>query len=187
MGKLLVLYGPSAAGKSEIQNMLASIDLPKIITVTTRPPRADEIHGVHYHFTDRSDFQEKIDQDQLIEWTEYNGEFYGTLTSSIEEIIHGGTIAHIIMDIQGVLALKEHFAQIVAVYIGADIESIRRRLQDRGSSQEEISWRLEKAVTEELSPSYQSVADYIIWNNDSTDFRETVGKIKQIIAQESLS
>jgi len=73
---------------------------------------------------------------------------------------------------------------VVAVYIGANLASISRRLLERGSSQEEIQWRINKAVNDELAISYQNIADYIIWNNDGTSFNETINKINKIIKKE---
>ncbi|MBH5319477.1 guanylate kinase [Paenibacillus sp. GSMTC-2017] len=181
MGKIIVLFGPSAAGKSEIQKNLSAMNFPKIITATTRQPREYEKDGVHYHFLDRKTFETYMEQQMFVEWTEYNNEWYGTLKSSVEEIIRGNSAGHIIMDLRGVQSLKEQFTNIVSVYIGANIESITRRLHDRNSPESEMNWRLNKALTDELSPSYQAHADYVIWNNDDTNIKDTLNKIYEIL------
>jgi len=184
MGKILALYGPSAAGKSEIQKKLTSMNLPKLVTATTRPPREKEMQGVHYHFFDRPTFEKNIKLGKFVEWTNYNNEYYGTLKLTIKDVIKSNTIGHIILDIQGIIALKKNSPGVVAVYIGANLASISRRLLERGSSQEEIQWRINKAVNDELAISYQNIADYIIWNNDGTSFNETINKINKIIKKE---
>ncbi|WP_025688823.1 guanylate kinase [Paenibacillus zanthoxyli] len=183
MGRIVVLYGPSASGKSEIQRQLTGPGFPRIITATTRPARAQELDGVHYLFLDKESFREKMTRGELIEWTEYNGEWYGTLRLSIEEAINGPANANIILDLAGVLALKERYQEhILVIYIGADLSSLARRLAERGGDSAETANRLRKAREQELTEAYMQPADAVLWNNDGTDFTETLKRVREIIA-----
>lgn len=184
MGLLFVLYGPSASGKSEIQKQLAGEGLPKLITATTRMPREGERDGVHYHFLGRETFERLIGEDALAEYTVYGGAYYGTLLRSVEEALQrpGPTLA--VLDLPGVLALKARFGQEVrAVYIGADLGSIARRLQARGGSSAEAAARLLKAEREETASRYREAADAVVWNDDGTDLARTLEQVRAYMGQ----
>ena len=79
-GLMLVLSSPSGAGKSTIARNLLESDpgLELSVSVTTRPRRASEIDGVHYHFVSQREFDRLRDSDSLLEWAEVHGNFYGT-------------------------------------------------------------------------------------------------------------
>ncbi|SMF91772.1 guanylate kinase [Paenibacillus uliginis N3/975] len=182
LGTIFVLYGPSASGKTEIQRHLTTDHLFRIITVTTRPPREHEIHSIHYIFTDKKQFKQGVADNQFVEWTQYNGEFYGTLKSSVEEIITGDQNAVIILDIAGVRALKSLYNNVTAIFIGADLESLQRRLENRNMSRKELTERLNKAKFEELSEPYLNLADAIVWNSDETPLEQSIHRVQTIIS-----
>lgn len=181
LGKIFVFYGPSSAGKSKIQKALTTELFPRIITSTTRTPRKNEVEGVDYFFMSHDLFNRHLDNTDFVEWTRYNGEYYGTLKASIEIILTSPNNAHIVLDLAGVITLKKLFSNIIAIYIGANIESIQRRLLDRKSTQEEVDWRLNKAITEELTEAYIQYADLVIWNSDGMELSETVERVKAFI------
>jgi guanylate kinase len=181
LGKIFAFYGPSASGKSEIQKELSHNGFRKIITATTRPPRPNEEDGVHYIFIDAAQFNQHIQANAFIEWTQYNGHYYGTLKSSIEHILDQDSIAHIVLDLAGVLSLKKLYKDIAAVYVGANIETIARRLEMRGGNAEEIGKRIKKAAEVELSSEYIQHADVIVWNHDGVDFNDTMKIVKDLI------
>jgi guanylate kinase len=181
LGKIFVFYGPSSAGKSKIQKSLTSKAFPRIITSTTRAPRKREVADVDYYFMSHDLFQKHLENQDFVEWTSYNGEYYGTLKASIEKILTSPRNAHIVLDLAGVIALKKLFSNSIAIYIGANFESIQRRLLERKSTQEEVDWRLNKAITEELTEAYIQFADLVIWNNDGTELSETLERVKEFI------
>ncbi|OMF19284.1 hypothetical protein BK133_29955 [Paenibacillus sp. FSL H8-0548] len=184
MGKVFVFYGPSASGKSEIQKELTKSGYPKIITATTRAPRPHEENGVHYIFMNIMQFKQGLHDNSFIESTEYNGHYYGTLKSSIEEVLNQNSNAHIVLDLAGVLAIKQLYRDTIAVYIGANVESIARRLTLRGSLIEDTAARIKKAEQVELSSSYLQHADVIVWNHDGLHFDETMQRVHEIIKVE---
>ncbi|WP_171056494.1 guanylate kinase [Paenibacillus sinopodophylli] len=182
MGKIFAFYGPSASGKSEIQRELAKSGYPKIITATTRPQRPNEENGVHYVFMKQEQFEHALAEHSFMEWTRYNNYYYGTLKSSIEEVLKQDGKAHIVLDLAGVLALKKLYSDTVAVYIGANISTITRRLTLRGGDTDETFNRIHKAEQIELSSEYTQHADVIVWNHDGIPFEDTMLRIQEIIA-----
>lgn len=184
MSQVVVLYGPSASGKSEIQNHLIAAGFPKIVTSTTRKPRKGEEDGVHYHFMSRPAFEEKLAEGCFLEWTEYNGEYYGTLQSSIGDLADGGHSASIILDLAGVKSLKSRYANIFALYVGADALSIERRLSLRGGNADEMLSRIARAKELELGADYMQAADAVIWNDDGTSLDETLREVDRVLRLE---
>lgn len=183
MGLMVVLYGPSAAGKSEIQRRLLEEGFRKVITATTRPIRNNETHGVDYLFLDKESFEDKAARGEFVEWTQYNGEWYGTLRTSIEQAASAPEDAVIILDLSGVLAIKRGLRKgVLAIYIGAGPESLARRLGERGGDPAEAALRLQKALEQELTEAYMQPADAVIWNNDGTGLDDALAKVKAAIA-----
>ncbi|WP_310551812.1 guanylate kinase [Paenibacillus glufosinatiresistens] len=183
MGQMFILYGPSASGKTEIQRaLLEDGDLERIITATSRPPRPGEANGVHYHFMDRGAFQQLAEQGGLVEYTRYNGEYYGTPRAELSERAAGERDAVVILELNGVRAVKKLFPlQTVAIYIGADPASLRRRLEARGGSADETASRLRKALEEETAEPYLREADAAVWNRDGRDLADTVREVREVI------
>ncbi|MBY9077430.1 hypothetical protein KIH86_25060 [Paenibacillus sp. HN-1] len=183
MGRLFILYGPSAAGKSELQRRLLEEGYVRIITATTRPPRPEEQDGVHYRFLDRDSFRKRAGVGGFAEWTEYNGELYGTLLSSIGEALAGSHDAVMILDLAGVTALKAAYpGKVSAVYIGADPDSLARRLSERGGDPAESAARLKKALEQELGEAYRAGADAVIWNSDGSGIDIAMEKLREALA-----
>lgn len=180
MGKLVVLYGPSCSGKTEIA---VNIGLEKVPTMTTRDKRENEVDGVDYHFTTKKKFNDLLRKGEIIEHTEYVGNFYGCPRKDILETIKGDSSKVIVLDIKGVQYLKNNFSSknIKYVYIGANLESIKRRLEERSIPEEELISRLSKAEVQELSHKYRELADEIIWNNDGMNIEDVVNHIKKLL------
>jgi guanylate kinase len=183
LSKVIVLYGPSASGKTEIQASLSAIGVPKLITATTRKPREGEKDGLHYHFMNHSAFEKGIAAGEFMEWTRYNGELYGTLAASIEETAASRQPATIILDLAGVLALKERYSHIFALYVGADIASIKRRLLARGGDSEDVRRRIARAEEIELGEAYLGAADRIVWNGDGVSFEATLRQVESVVKE----
>ena len=79
-GRLFVLSGPSGVGKSTILKELLARrkNIYFSVSATTRPPRPGEVDHVHYHFSTEEEFQQLIEDEELLEWAEYVGNYYGT-------------------------------------------------------------------------------------------------------------
>ncbi len=169
-GKLIVFSAPSGSGKTTLVKHLLQQDDLKLefsISAASRTPRAGEIDGKDYYFISASAFQQKIQNQEFVEYEEvYKGNYYGTLKSELQRIWDKGH--HIIFDIDvvGGLNIKKQFPeQTLSVFVKPPSkEELERRLRSRQSETEEkIQMRLAKA-DQEFSVANQF--DVILENND---------------------
>ena len=166
-GVLLVLSSPSGAGKSTLSRLLLEDGhLGLSVSVTTRERRPSEVNGVHYHFITRKEFEQKRDNDELIEWAEVHGHYYGTLRSTVETALASGQDMLFDIDYQGARQLQEKMPDdVVSVFIlPPSMKELKSRLNRRAEdSQDVINLRLHNARGEiEHFRSY----DYVIINQD---------------------
>ncbi|CAM1633402.1 Guanylate kinase/L-type calcium channel beta subunit [Bartonella apihabitans] len=166
-GVLLVLSSPSGAGKSTLSRLLLEDGhLGLSVSVTTRERRPSEVNGVHYHFITRKEFEQKRDNDELIEWAEVHGHYYGTLRETVETALAGGRDMLFDIDYQGARQLQEKMPDdVVSVFIlPPSMKELKSRLNRRAEdSQDVIDLRLHNARGEiEHFKSY----DYVIINQD---------------------
>lgn len=138
MLKLIVFQGPSGSGKTTLQEKL---DLPRIITCTTRSPRPDEQNGIDYHFMNREQFEQTIEKGKMLEVTQYKSNLYGTLVDSIINIENG--IKTIVLDNSGAEKVKELLKeQCFRIGVYASKVDCESRLYNRKQSVEELRRRM---------------------------------------------
>ena len=109
-GKLIILAAPSGSGKSTLAKMLFDDfeDLKFSVSATTRSPRKGEENGVHYHFLNKAEFQQKIDENDFLEWEEfYGGTRYGTLRSEVDKKLKTGYFILLDIDVKGAVNVKQ--------------------------------------------------------------------------------
>jgi len=151
-GILIVLSGPSGAGKGTIcQELLRSYpELNYSISATTRSARVGEQNGVNYWFVSRGEFQDMIENDQLLEWAEVYGNFYGTPCQHITELLNDGKDVVLEIDAQGATQIKKKFPEGVCIYIAPpSLDELANRIYKRGTdSLETIKTRLNSANAE---------------------------------------
>ncbi|MXN64460.1 guanylate kinase [Stappia sp. GBMRC 2046] len=168
-GLMLVLSSPSGAGKSTIARQLLEQEKPLIdlsISVTTRPRRTSEIDGVHYHFISQERFQHMRERDELLEWAEVHGNFYGTPRDPVEKALENGRDVLFDIDIQGTFQLYEKMrSDVVSIFIlPPSIAEMKSRLHRRAEDTDEVILRrLETAVGE---MRHWKDYDYVIVNED---------------------
>lgn len=155
-GKLIIFSAPSGAGKTTIVQYLLSI-FPEIsfsISCTTRPKRENEVDGKDYYFLTEEQFQEKIKNNEFIEYEEvYKGRYYGTLHSEIERLWNQGKHVIFDIDVRGGLNLKKQFKdRALAIFIAPpSLKDLEERLKNRNTENlESLLTRIQKA-DEELS------------------------------------
>ncbi|MDP4001871.1 guanylate kinase [Methylobacterium sp. NEAU K] len=178
-GLILILSSPSGAGKTTLTRAIAqdpawALDLS--ISVTTRARRPSEIDGRHYHFIDREAFEDLRSRDDLLEWAEVHGNYYGTPRRPVEKVLGSGRDMIFDIDYQGTRQVRAKLAQdVVTVFIlPPSMAELRQRLERRAEdSAETIEKRLANARTE---IQRWSEYDYVIVNDDLQDaFRALQG------------
>lgn len=151
-GRLIVLTGPSGVGKGTLVRSLLQRhpELYLSLSVTTRSPRSDEIDGQHYHFVSRAEFEQMLVKDELLEWAEFAGNYYGTpYRPAIEKVAQGKSVL-LEIELEGARKIRHKFPTALRIFIlppsFAELEQrLYRRAQD---SEAAIARRLERAREE---------------------------------------
>lgn len=180
-GQLLVVSGPSGAGKGTICKALIDKNPIWISTsCTTRKPRVGEVDGINYFFIEREEFLKRMDNDEFLEYAEVYGNFYGTPRSEVLRLLDEGKDVILEIDIQGALKIKSSYPEGVFIFImPPSMEELKNRITNRGSeTPESLKTRLEAAYDE---ISFASKYDYAVVN-DEVD--KAVKKIESIIIAE---
>lgn len=185
MGRLLVLSGPSAGGKSTLQRALGARGCAQLVTVTTRPPRRGELNGRDYHFLPLHDFEKAYAKGAILERTTYAETVYGIFRSDLEAVKAAphGSVTVAVLDATGVEFVRDYLGaeRVKAVYVSVNVESMARRLAARGSSDKEVQSRLAHAALER-DPDYLRVFDAIVSNDDvSGSEEEAIGALLEAL------
>ncbi len=165
-GVLLVVSGPSGAGKGTICQILRD-KLPELgysVSVTTRQPRVGETDGVNYFFKTVEQVKEMIAKDQLLEYAEVYGNYYGTPRQYVMDLLNAGKDVLLEIDIQGALQIKKRFPEGVFVFIvPPSLDELSARIYKRGTDSEDVIQRRMASAASELT--YAAEYDYIIVND----------------------
>ncbi|AIS52595.1 guanylate kinase Gmk [Thermoanaerobacter kivui] len=181
-GLLIVLSGPSGAGKGTICKALMEKEknLKLSISATTRQPRVGEVEGKNYFFKSEDDFLKMIESDSFLEWAKVYDHYYGTPKEFVLKNLEEGNDVVLEIDIQGALKIKEKFPEGVFIFIlPPSMEELKNRIKKRGTETEEEIIKRFKSAYEELN--FVSKYNYVVIN-DSVE--EAVEKIKAIIIAE---
>lgn len=168
-GKLLIITAPSGAGKTSITKYLMKLfpQLAFSVSAATRTPRAHETNGVDYYFLSTEDFQQKIQNNEFIEWEMvYEGKYYGTLKSELQRIWQNNQVPVLDIDVKGAIHVQQQYPkQTLALFIEPpSIDELKKRLINRGTETEEsLQARINKAAYE---ISFSHSFDEVIVNDD---------------------
>ncbi|MBE9125948.1 MULTISPECIES: guanylate kinase [unclassified Coleofasciculus] len=151
-GKLIVLTGPSGVGKGTLVRSLLR-RYPQLylsISATTRQPRPGEVDGRDYYFVSREKFKEMVAANELLEWAEYAGNYYGTPRTPVEEQIQLGQSVLLEIEVVGARQIQKTFPTALRIFIlPPNLEELEQRILGRGKDSEEaIARRLEHAKAE---------------------------------------
>jgi guanylate kinase len=165
--KHFLFCGPSGSGKTSIVHFLLK-QFPFLafsVSVTTRPKRPNETHGVDYYFLTATEFREKINNNEFLEWEEvYDERYYGTLKSEVERIEKQNKSVIFDVDVEGGLTIKNYFSNnlLSVMVLPPSIDELHHRLKARNTETEEsFKKRIEKA---EHEMTYHPQFDNIIVN-----------------------
>lgn len=167
-GLLIVISGPSGVGKGTVRKALferEGHDLVYSVSMTTRKPRDGEVDGCDYYFVSQEEFERQIENDNLLEYAKFVGNYYGTPFDKVEEQLEKGNEVVLEIEVQGAIQVKAKKPDAVFIFIAPpSYEALEQRLRRRGTESEEIiKERLDKAHREiEQAPAY----DYIVINDD---------------------
>lgn len=167
-GLLIVLSGPSGVGKGTIRELFIhkpELNIAFSISMTTRKKRGNEIDGVHYKFVSEDEFLSAIENDELLEYAQFVGNYYGTPLSAVEQLRNQGKNVLLEIEVQGALQVKERCEDALMIFVvPPSMEELRRRILNRKTEAEEvINQRLAKAQKEmELTGQYK----YVVCNDD---------------------
>ena len=166
-GKLIVITGPSGVGKGTLVNLLLQRhpQLRVSTSATTRQPRIGEVDGVNYHFLSKEDFETAIHNQELLEWAEYEGNYYGTPKDRIIQQIESGNYILLEIELEGARAIAKIFPEAKRIFImPPSLKELEQRIRARGTnSDESIAKRLEIARKEIAA---QDEFDFKIVNDD---------------------
>jgi guanylate kinase len=168
-GFILILSSPSGAGKTTLTRMLltrADLDLTLSISVTTRERRSSEAHGVHYNFITKKQFQALREADDLLEWAEVHGNFYGTPREPVERVLAEGRDVLFDIDWQGTQQVQAKAGMdVVTIFIlPPSMAELQARLERRAEDPPETIARRLANARNEIRRWAQY--DYVLVNDD---------------------
>ncbi len=184
--KVFVISGVGGAGKGTIVDRLhaARPDLWWSVSWATRPQRADEVDGIHYHFCSREEFEQEVARGGFLEWFEPYGHLKGTPKEPIVEALRSGSDCLVELDIDGALAVSEAFgdqAQVVFL-VAPSAEVQAERLRGRGDDAADVETRIARAETE---IDKAASAGFKILVNE--DFERTFAQVVAILGDRTVT
>ena len=184
-GRLVVVSGPSGAGKTTVLRRLlrcSRVPLAASVSATTRPPRPGETDGVDYHFLTSEEFDRRRRNGEFIECFQVfeRNNWYGTLRSEVNAGLQAGKWMVLSIDVQGALAVMEQFPDAITIFVRpGSWDELERRLRGRGTESDETIRRRLQTAREELE-----LADRYRYQVVNDDVDLAVERINSILAQQ---
>jgi guanylate kinase len=181
---LMIISGPSGVGKDSVLRALKKRNLPlhHVVTANTRPPRPDEREGIDYYFVSREKFEDMIENDELLEYSEVYEDYKGVPKFEVRKAISTNKDVIFRLDVQGAEKIKSIYPQTISIFlIPANQEEWIQRLGGRSQvTDKDLDTRIE-TVQAELETI--SKFDYVVVNAQNK-LKETVDTIEAIITAE---
>ncbi len=185
-GLLIVISGPAGSGKGTVNKiLLESPEFAFSVSATTRAPRPGEVDGVNYHYISFEDFEARIERGELLEYTKYCGNYYGTLKSETEAVLESGRNLILEIEVEGAANIRRLCPEAILIMLLPPSYAVQeQRLRGRGTETEQvIKARLARAKEElEYLPNY----DYVVYNEDG-GAEKCAEDIRQILRAERCS
>ncbi len=177
-GALIVFSGPSGSGKGTVlgEYFKSHPEAAFSVSATTRKPRPGEIDGTSYHFVSRERFEEMIREGEVLEYTQYNGNYYGSPAGPIRKELEAGRDVVLEIEVDGAMQVRERFPEALLIFVlPPSFGELERRLTGRGTeTPEEIAGRL-AAARRELRQAHRY--DYLLINDQVEEAAARLGEI----------
>ena len=164
---LIILSGPSGVGKGTVREELfkdESLNLAYSISMTTRKPRPAEKDGIDYFFVEEDEFKKKIDEDKLLEWAQFVGNYYGTPKDYVDQLLDEGKNVVLEIEVQGALQVMKKCPYATTIFI------VPPSMED----EEIVQQRLAKARKEIATKGEYK---YVVENDDILEAKDKIAKI----------
>lgn len=162
---IFVFVGPNGAGRKTVAEMAGStLGIKKVLSYTTRRPRATEVDGQDYHFISREQFEKAMSNNEFVEVLDLEGNLFGVKHSDIEALAQEHPAVYLVLSRHGGEMLKEHYGdQVVRIFIYIDLDRLVQRNRERGDSEADIQMYIRHYDSE---MEYKSHCEYAIENVD---------------------
>lgn len=181
-GNLIVISGPSGTGKGSIISgvMKNNKNIWYSVSATSREIRPEEKEGINYYYITRKEFEKRIKKNLFLEYTEYNGNYYGTPKEKISQKLNDGNDVILEIEINGALKVKELVPDAIFIFVlPPNLEDIIKRLEKRGTESKEV-------ILERFKTSYKEINEITKYNyvvvNDNLE--EAINKVDGIFKAE---
>lgn len=164
--KLIILSGPSGSGKGTILDKAKEkLNFVYSVSATTRNPRDGEIDGVNYFFLTREDFEKRIKNGEMLEYTDYCGNYYGTLFSQVQNNLNNNKDVLLEIEVEGAVNAKKAFPNALMIFIlPPSMEILEKRLRARNTEDEEAVLKRIEQAKKEIDSAH--LYDYRIVNDN---------------------
>ena len=152
---LFVVSGAAGTGKDSVVSALrkAHPEIEKTVSATTRSPRPGEQEGVDYYYRTKEQFQQLIDQDEVVEHNFFNGNYYGTLKEEVNKRLNAGKLVVMVIDVHGAANIRRMYPGATTIFLlPPSTQELERRLRGRGTETEE-------SIQERLATARQELAE----------------------------
>lgn len=182
-GLLIVLSGPSGVGKGTVRKAVFSetdVNFEYSISATSRPMRPGEVDGIDYFFKTRQQFEKMIKNEELLEYTEYVGNYYGTPVNYVQDTLEKGKDVFLEIEVEGAKQVRKKFPDGLFIFlIPPSLSELEKRIKTRGTETDDLIKNRMSIAREELK--MMNLYDYVI-ENDRVE--NAVEKIKSIVIAE---
>ena len=179
-GRLFVVAAPSGAGKTSLVQSLVAGDRSLVLSVshTTRPKRAAEAAGVHYHFVDASAFAAMREAGEFLEWATVYGHRYGTSRQTVRAAVDAGRDVVLEIDWQGAAQVRAGWPDPVSIFVlPPSRQALEERLTSRAQDGPDVIAKRTAAAVADLS--HHGEFDHLVVNDD---FDTALAALKRIVS-----